>query len=75
MKAYEVEVHFIGEPDFYYFESREEAEKSAALLNGQQPESAYFGQVKTTATINEIELSANQYIEGNEIITSRRAVI
>lgn len=69
MKAYEVEVHFIGNPEFYYFETKREAERAAAELNGQPPEIAHFGQVKTTATINEIELSPNQYIEGNEIIT------
>lgn len=72
MKAYEVEVRFIGEPDYYYFESRREAEKAATELNGLPPERAYFGEVKTTATINEIELAPNQYIQGNEIITERR---
>ena len=72
MKAYEVEVHFIGEPDYYYFEDRKEAERAAAELNGQQPEQAYFGEVKNTATINEIELAPNQYIEANEIITETR---
>ena len=72
MKAYEVEVHFIGEPDYYYFESRREAENAADELNGLPPENAYFGEVRTTATVNEIELAPNQYIEGREIITGRR---
>lgn len=69
MTAYEVETHFIGDPEYYYFESRKEAEKATAKLNGLPPESAYFGQVRTTATMREIELAPNQHIEGNEIIT------
>lgn len=73
-RAYEVEVHFIGEPEFYYFTTRKEAEKCADFMNNTTPESAYFGEVKTTATIREIELKDNQYIEGNEIITSNRKI-
>lgn len=73
-RAYEVEVHFIGEPEFYYFTTRKEAEKCADFMNNTPPESAYFGEVKTTATIREIELKDNQYIEGNEIITSNRNI-
>lgn len=72
MLAYEVEVHFIGEPEYYYFTSRREAEKAAAMLNNAPVEAAYFGNIKTMATINEIELKNNQYIEGNEIITVYR---
>lgn len=75
MKAYEVEAHFIGAPEYYYFETRKEAEKAAAELNGLPPEAAYFGNVKTTATINEIDLLPNQYICGCDIITKHRAVI
>lgn len=70
MKIYEVEVHFIGEPDFIYFESRKDAEKAAAELNALKPEEAYFGKVYTTATVNEIELAPNQHLEGNQIITT-----
>lgn len=73
-RAYEVKVHFIGEPEFYYFTTRKEAEKCAEFMNNTPPESAYFGEVKTTATIREIELKDNQYIEGNEIITSNRNI-
>jgi hypothetical protein len=72
MKAFEVEVHFIGEPEYYYFSSRKEAEKAAEELNNLPAEAACFGDIKTVATINEIELKSNQYIEGNEIITSNR---
>ena len=75
MKAYELEVHFIGEPEYYYFESRREAEKAADELNGLEPEEAYFGLVYTSATVNEIELAPNQHIEANEIITERRIAI
>lgn len=72
MLAYEVEVHFIGEPEYYYFTSRREAEKAAAMLNGAPAEATSFGDIKTTATINDIELKNNQYIQGNEIITTYR---
>lgn len=72
MKAYEIEVHFIGDPDYYYFTDRKEAERAAAELNDLQEEAAFFGQVKTTATLTEISLQPNQYIEGNEIITVYR---
>ena len=72
MKAYELEVHFIGDPEYYYFTSRAEAEKAANELNGLPAEAAAWGLVKTTAAINVIELAPNQYIEGNEIITTYR---
>lgn len=72
MKAYELEVHFIGAPDYYYFETKKEAEAAARDIDGLPDEEAYWGSVKTTATINEIELSPDQYIEGNEIITVYR---
>lgn len=71
-KAYEVEVHFIGEPEFYYFDSKEEAETAARELNSLPPEEAFFGKVKTEARINEIMLNDNQYIQGNEIVTEYR---
>lgn len=72
MLAYEVEVHFIGEPEYYYFTSRREAEKAAAFFNNAPAEATRFGDIKTTAIINEIELEKNQYIQGNEIITTYR---
>lgn len=74
MKAYEVEVHFIGEPEYYYFETKAEAEKAAAECNALPPEEAYWGKVYTTAQVNEIELAPNQYIEGNEIITTHMII-
>jgi hypothetical protein len=73
-RAYEVEVHFIGEPEFYYFNTRKEAEKCADFMNNTLPESAYFGKVKTTATIHEIILNDNQEIEGGEIVTTYRKI-
>ena len=72
MKAYEVEVHFIGAPDYYYFTDKTEAEKAAKELNELPAERAYFGIVETRAYITEFDLADNQYIEGNEIITSNR---
>lgn len=72
MLAFELEVRFIGEPDYYYFTSRREAKKAAAMFNNAPAEATIYGDIKTTATINEIELKENQYIEGNEIITEYR---
>lgn len=70
--VYEVEVHFIGELEFYYFYTRKDAEKCADFINQQPAESAFFGQVKATARIHEVILQPNQYIDGQEIVTTYR---
>ena len=70
MFVYELEVRFIGEPDYYYFETEKDAIKARDELNNLPCERAYFGDVKTTATIHKIELKKNQYLSGNNIITS-----
>lgn len=75
MKAYEIEVHFIGDPDYYYFTDRKEAEKAIQELTAQPEENTIYGNIKTTATLTEINLLPNQYIEGNEIITVYRREI
>lgn len=73
-KAYEVESSFIGDPEYFYFESKKDAEKCADYLNNTPSVSAYFGTVKTTAKINEITLQDNQHIEAWEIVTTYRKI-
>ncbi len=74
-KAYEVEVRFIGEPDYYYFESRKEAEEAVKHCNNYPPAEAYWGLVYTRATMREIDLAPNEYIQGNMIMTETRVII
>lgn len=67
--AYEIEVRFIGEPNYIYTYSLQEAEDIKRMVEKAPVEHASWGDVKTTATITPISLRANEVIECGKIIT------
>ena len=62
MIAYEVEVEFLGDVNYYYNDSLEWAERYARDINNVQPEQFWWGSAKRKATVRAIKLAPGQHI-------------